>query len=53
MLTDGSGGRQGSAAAGFLTKIVKMTIKTSFFEVKSEAQKDSEDVFAGIGFFIN
>jgi hypothetical protein len=26
-----------------------MDIKTSFFEVMSELQKDSEDVFAGIG----
>jgi hypothetical protein len=28
-----------------------MTVKTSFFEVMSEVQKDSEDVFAGIGVF--
>ncbi len=35
----------------FWRKIVKMTVKTSFFEVMSEVQKDSEDVSAGIGFF--
>jgi hypothetical protein len=29
-----------------------MTVKTSFFEVMSEVQKDSEDVFAGIGIFL-
>jgi hypothetical protein len=28
-----------------------MSIKTSFFEVMSEVQKDSEDVSAGIGIF--
>jgi hypothetical protein len=33
----------------FWQKIVKMTVKTSFFEVMSEVQKDSEDVFAGLG----
>jgi hypothetical protein len=26
-----------------------MDVKTSFFEVMSEVQKDPEDVFAGIG----
>ncbi len=29
-----------------------MTVKTSFFEVMSEVQNDSEDVFAGIGIFL-
>ncbi len=48
MWTDGRGGRQGSAAAGFLTKNVKISVKTSFFEVMSEVQKDSEDNSAGI-----
>ncbi len=51
MLTGGGGGRQGGSTAGFLTKIVKKSVKTSFFEVMSEVQKDSEDVFAGIGIF--
>jgi hypothetical protein len=32
-------------------KNVKMDIKTSFFYVLSEVQKDSEDVSAGIGQF--
>jgi hypothetical protein len=30
-----------------------MTVKTSFFEVMSEVQKDLEDVSAGIGIFLN
>ncbi len=30
-----------------------MYFKTSFFEVMSDAQKDSEDISAGIGFFFN
>ncbi len=46
MLTDGRGGWQGGAAARFLTKIVKTSIKTSFFEFISEVQKDFS---AGIG----
>jgi hypothetical protein len=44
------GDRQGGAAAELLTKNIK-NVKTSFFETMSEAQKDSEDVSAGIGFF--
>ncbi len=35
--------------ARLLTKSVKMYIKTSFFEVMSEVQKDSKDDSAGIG----
>jgi hypothetical protein len=51
MLT-GGGGQEGGAAAGCLTKIIKKSVKTSFFEVMSEVQKDSEDVSAGIGIFL-
>ncbi len=32
----------------FLQKNIKKSVKTSFFEVMSEVQKDSEDVSAGI-----
>jgi hypothetical protein len=34
-------------ATELLTKNVKMDVKTSFFDVMSEVQKDSEDVSAG------
>jgi hypothetical protein len=43
------GGSAGDAAAGILTKIHQNGIKTSFFEVMSEVQKDPEDISAGIG----
>jgi hypothetical protein len=36
----------------FWQKIVKKSVKTSFFEVMSEVQKDSEYVFAGICIFL-
>ncbi len=39
--------QKGLAATDFLTKNVKMNIKTSFFDVMSEVQKDLQDVFAG------
>jgi hypothetical protein len=32
-------------------KNVKMDVKTSFFDVMSEVQKDSKDVSSGIGVF--
>jgi hypothetical protein len=34
-------------------KYIKMDVKTSFFDILSEVQKDSEDVSAGIGFIIS
>jgi hypothetical protein len=40
------GGRQIGAADMFLTKILKMDVKTSFSEM-SKVQKDSEDISAG------
>jgi hypothetical protein len=43
--------RQYFFAAQLLTKKVKMDVKTSFFDVMSEVQKDSQDVSAGIGQF--
>jgi hypothetical protein len=43
------GGWQGGVAAG--QKYVKMDIKTSFFDVMSEIQKDLVDVLARIDIF--
>jgi hypothetical protein len=34
-----------------LTKNVKMDVKTLFFDITSEVQKDLEDISAGIGQF--
>ncbi len=36
----------------FWRKIIKKSVKTSFFEVISEVQKDSEDISTGIGIFL-
>jgi hypothetical protein len=47
------GGWQGGSAAGLWTKIHQNGHKTSFFDVLSEVQKDSEDVSAGIGTFLS
>jgi hypothetical protein len=30
-----------------------MDIKTSFFDIMSEVQKDLKDIFAGIGIFLS
>jgi hypothetical protein len=46
------GGQNGSAAIELLTKDFKMDVKTSFFDILSEVQKDSQDVSAGIGKFL-
>jgi hypothetical protein len=43
------GWRQRSDATEILTKNIKMYVKTSFFDVMSEVQKDFKDVSAGIG----
>ncbi len=40
-----------SSQQDFRRKNIKMDVKTSFFDVKSEVQKDSQDVSEGIGQF--
>ncbi len=45
----GGRGQQYVSAARLLTKNVKMDVKTSFFDVMSEVQKDLQDVTAGKG----
>jgi hypothetical protein len=48
--TEQKGGSAGWRSGRTSDKNVK-NVKTSFFETMSEAQKDLEDVSAGIGFF--
>jgi hypothetical protein len=49
----------GSEASGvvpqsdFLCKCVQMYVKTSYFGIPHEVQKDLEDISAGIGIFFN
>jgi hypothetical protein len=50
MLTGGGGGVSRMAPQ---LDFSQKNVKTSFFEVMSEVQKDSEDVSAGIGIFKN
>ncbi len=52
MLTGGGGGViRVAPRPEFWRKIAKKSVKTSFFEVMSEVQKDSEDFSSGIGIF--
>jgi hypothetical protein len=41
-------GRKGRAVTDFLTKNIKMDVKTSFFDIMSEVPKDSQDISSGI-----
>ncbi len=47
------GGRRASTATELLTKNFIMDVKTSFFYVSSEVQKDLQDISAGIDQFFN
>jgi hypothetical protein len=45
-------GRQMLQCAGHLTKYIEMDVITSFFDIMSEVQKDSERSSVEIGFFL-